>query len=98
MVQELAEHRLQQMARQAQVNCSSTARIATEVWERSQAHLKQATQLQWLRSLCAAFLLETLLKVLDGPFHVQNGVIAGCSLATTHIRIFAMDAFDQLPT
>eukprot|EP00959_Pyramimonas_sp_CCMP1952_P351524 7365051-Pyramimonas_sp.AAC.1 len=36
-------------------------------------------------------------RLLSGPLHVQRGVVAGCSFATTFIRVFGLDAFDSIP-
>eukprot|EP00959_Pyramimonas_sp_CCMP1952_P288248 6027371-Pyramimonas_sp.AAC.1 len=33
----------------------------------------------------------------DGPYFVDNGVIAGCSMATTHITVHAMSSLDTIP-
>eukprot|EP00959_Pyramimonas_sp_CCMP1952_P025802 541910-Pyramimonas_sp.AAC.1 len=33
---------------------------------------------------------------MEGPFWVESGVVAGCSMATSFIRVFALAAFDHM--
>ena len=34
---------------------------------------------------------------LEGPYFCQNGVIAGCSMATTLIRVYCLEGYDSIP-
>ena len=38
----------------------------------------------------------TMASISTGPFYSINGVIAGCSMATTFVRIYVMPVFDTL--
>ncbi len=33
----------------------------------------------------------------DGPFYARKGLTAGCSLATTFVRIYCIEAYDKIP-
>ncbi len=33
----------------------------------------------------------------DGPWHARKGVIAGCSLATSFVKVYSMESYDKLP-
>eukprot|EP00959_Pyramimonas_sp_CCMP1952_P317113 6637183-Pyramimonas_sp.AAC.1 len=34
---------------------------------------------------------------VDGPYFARKGVVAGCSMATTFVRVFCMNGYDRIP-
>eukprot|EP00959_Pyramimonas_sp_CCMP1952_P233146 4872277-Pyramimonas_sp.AAC.1 len=53
------------------------------------------TRLTLFAYRCGRFV--SIAGLLDCPYFVGSGVIAGCSMATTHIRVYAMSSFETIP-
>jgi len=64
---------------------------------RAQRHNFPLGVLNICLAACRSARYMCLSGIISGPLRATHGVIAGCSMATTLIRVYALDAFDTVP-